>query len=99
MHDDATTTTGGIGRRDFLKLGGAATAGLLAGGIATEPARAGGAPPLPFNPRTQGAMPTRNLGGPATASASSAWAARPPSRSPTTRPWRCPSWSAPSTWA
>jgi len=51
---------GGIGRRDFLKLGGAATAGLLAG-----PALAGrGAaePPLPQNPATPVAMPTRNLG-------------------------------------
>ena len=61
MSDDATTTAGGIGRRDFLKIGGAATAGLLAGSIAPEPVKAG-APPLPYNPRTQGAMPTRNLG-------------------------------------
>jgi len=53
---------GGIGRRDFLKIGGAATAGLIVGGAAPEPARAGAAPPLPHNPRTQGAMPTRNLG-------------------------------------
>jgi predicted aldo/keto reductase-like oxidoreductase len=61
MHDDDTPTAGGIGRRDFLKLGGAATAGLIAGGLTPEPVRAG-TPPLPFNPRTQGAMPTRNLG-------------------------------------
>ena len=61
MTSDESTTTGGIGRRDFLKLGGAATAGLLAGGIAPEPVRAG-TPPLPLNPSTQGAMPTRNLG-------------------------------------
>jgi hypothetical protein len=53
---------GGIGRRDFLKIGSAATAGLLAGGAAPESARADAAPPLPHNPRTQGAMPTRNLG-------------------------------------
>jgi len=61
MTSDESTTTGGIGRRDFLKLGGAATAGLLAGNLAPEPARAG-TPSLPFNPRTPGAMPTRNLG-------------------------------------
>jgi predicted aldo/keto reductase-like oxidoreductase len=61
MSDQTTTTAGGIGRRDFLKLGGAATAGLLAGSVAPEPVRAS-TPPLPLNPRTQGAMPTRNLG-------------------------------------
>ncbi len=52
-------------RRDFLRLGGAAAAGLVAremlGGT-----RAGAAPAapaaLPFNPQTQAAMPTRNLG-------------------------------------
>ena len=60
MSDEAPQ--GGIGRRDFLKIGGAATAGLLVGGATPEQARAGGAPPLPHNPRTQGAMPTRNLG-------------------------------------
>ncbi|OGT92148.1 MAG: hypothetical protein A2083_00530 [Gemmatimonadetes bacterium GWC2_71_9] len=49
-----------IPRRDFLKVGGAAAAGFLAGGIAPEPAQA--LPPLPVNPVTQGAMPTRNLG-------------------------------------
>lgn len=49
-----------LARRDFLKVGGAAAAGFLAGGIAPEPAQA--LPPLPVNPVTQGAMPTRNLG-------------------------------------
>jgi len=53
---------GGMGRRDFLKIGGAATAGLLARGVAPGAARADTAPPLPHNPATQGAMPTRNLG-------------------------------------
>ena len=53
---------GGIGRRDFLKIGSAATAGLIVGGAAPEPGRADAASPLPHNPRTQGAMPTRNLG-------------------------------------
>ena len=52
----------GIGRRDFLKIGGAATAGLLVGGATPEPARADQTPGLPHNPRTQAAMPTRNLG-------------------------------------
>lgn len=51
---------GGIGRRDFLKIGGAATAGILAGGVL--PARADALPALPANPATPAAMPTRNLG-------------------------------------
>ncbi len=51
---------GGIGRRDFLKLGGAATAGLLAGPVLAE--RAAAEPALPHNPVTLAAMPTRNLG-------------------------------------
>jgi predicted aldo/keto reductase-like oxidoreductase len=49
-----------IGRRDFLKLGGAATAGLLAGPVLD--ARSAAAAPLPHNPATPDAMPTRNLG-------------------------------------
>jgi aryl-alcohol dehydrogenase-like predicted oxidoreductase len=50
-------------RRNFLKTGGAVAAGLLA--EAAMPARAsvGNAlTELPVNPRTQAAMPTRNLG-------------------------------------
>ncbi len=43
-------------RRDFLKLGGIAAAGLL-----SQPARAGAAG-VPDNPVTAHAMPTRNLG-------------------------------------
>jgi hypothetical protein len=48
-------------RRDFLRLGGVAAAGLVArdlfpGGQQPAPAS------LPSNPRTQSAMPTRNLG-------------------------------------
>lgn len=43
-------------RRDFLKLGGLAAAGLL-----SQPARAGAAG-VPDNPVTAHAMPTRNLG-------------------------------------
>jgi aryl-alcohol dehydrogenase-like predicted oxidoreductase len=49
------------GRRDFLKIGGAATAALLTpSAFATTPAKS--LPGLPLNPRTPGAMPTRNLG-------------------------------------
>ena len=46
-------------RRRFLKTGGALAAGLLARGA---PAATNRFPALPSNPRTQGAMPTRNLG-------------------------------------
>ncbi len=49
-----------IPRRDFLRVGGAAAAGALAGGLVPAPARA--LPPLPNNPATEPAMPTRNLG-------------------------------------
>jgi aryl-alcohol dehydrogenase-like predicted oxidoreductase len=57
-------------RRDFLRLGTAAGAGLLTGAMATPagaaPAMATPAgaalPALPVNPRTSEAMPTRNLG-------------------------------------
>ena len=57
----------GIERRDLLKLGAAAAAGLAAGrlGAAEAPAAGPAAPaaaPGPWNPRTAGAMPTRNLG-------------------------------------
>jgi aryl-alcohol dehydrogenase-like predicted oxidoreductase len=45
-------------RRDFLKLGAATALGWAAGGSAL----AGASRPLPMNPRTAGAMPTRNLG-------------------------------------
>ncbi len=47
-----------IERRDVLKLGAAATVGLLAGG----PTDAAALPALPQNPVTPKAMPTRNLG-------------------------------------
>lgn len=49
------------GRRDFLKAGGAVTAALLTpSAFATAPNKT--LPALPSNPRTQAAMPTRNLG-------------------------------------
>ena len=48
-------------RREFLRLGGVAAAGLVARDLL--PGQRPAAPaPLPLNPRTQGAMPTRNLG-------------------------------------
>ena len=50
------------GRRDFLKTGGAVAAGLLSGGTILSEAAAGSLPDLPVNTKTQGSMPTRNLG-------------------------------------
>jgi aryl-alcohol dehydrogenase-like predicted oxidoreductase len=47
-------------RREFLKAGGAITAGLVAS--AALPAAASTLPALPSNPATPHAMPTRNLG-------------------------------------
>jgi aryl-alcohol dehydrogenase-like predicted oxidoreductase len=50
------------GRREFLKVGGAMTAALLAPGAALGVTANKTMPPLPSNPRTNDAMPTRNLG-------------------------------------
>src|ERR1700677_1839413 len=49
-------------RRNFLKTGGAAAAGLLAGGVLPARAATATLPALPVNAKTQRAMPTRNLG-------------------------------------
>ena len=49
-------------RRNFLKTGGAVAASLLTGGGLSARASTASLPPLPVNARTQGAMPTRNLG-------------------------------------
>ena len=49
------------GRREFLKAGGAVTAALLAP-TALNADTQKTMPGLPENPKTQGAMPTRNLG-------------------------------------
>ena len=49
-------------RRTFLKTGGAVAAGLLAQAAAPAHADTKPLPALPNNPRTQAAMPTRNLG-------------------------------------
>jgi aryl-alcohol dehydrogenase-like predicted oxidoreductase len=49
------------GRREFLKVGGAVTAALLAPtGLRADTPKT--MPPLPVNPLTPAAMPTRNLG-------------------------------------
>jgi len=53
------------GRRDFLKAGGAVAAALLAptgAALADAPKKLAALPPLPSNPKTPAAMPTRNLG-------------------------------------
>jgi aryl-alcohol dehydrogenase-like predicted oxidoreductase len=60
MSDQISDDGGELHRRDFLKLGGAAAGGFLAG-AAVPPAHAV-TRPLPSNPVTPGAMPTRNLG-------------------------------------
>src|SRR5271154_7098026 len=57
-----TQTPSSPNRRNFLKTGGAVAAGLLAHGAMPAQAAAATMPSLPVNPRTQGAMPTRNLG-------------------------------------
>ncbi len=53
-------TPSSLPRRDFLKVGGAVVTSVLASG--TVPAQARAFPPLPSNPATDPAMPTRNLG-------------------------------------
>lgn len=50
----------GLDRRDFLRMGGTATAAVLAG--AALPASSLAVPLLPSNPATPATMPTRNLG-------------------------------------
>ena len=49
-------------RRNFLKVGGAVAAGLLANGNVLAQTPNGSLPPLPANSKTVAAMPTRNLG-------------------------------------
>jgi uncharacterized protein len=49
-------------RRTFLKTGGAVAAGLLAQGAVPARATTTALGPMPANPRTMAAMPTRNLG-------------------------------------
>ena len=58
---DRQFTGGAHDRREFLKAGGALTAALLAP-TALKADTPKTMPGLPENPKTQGAMPTRNLG-------------------------------------
>jgi hypothetical protein len=60
MADDRHDESPPLDRRDFLRLGGALGAGLLAGGMGRPAAAA--LPPLPVNPATPRSMPPRNLG-------------------------------------
>jgi len=59
-HDPRDSST--LPRRDFLRLGGAAAAGLVARDLLPGRQQPASPLPLPSNPRTQGMMPTRNLG-------------------------------------
>jgi uncharacterized protein len=49
-------------RRNFLKTTGAVAAGLLTNTAALAASKVEAFPPLPSNPKTSAAMPTRNLG-------------------------------------
>src|SRR5579872_7475363 len=61
MSKENSASPSNKGRRDFLKIGGAATAALLTpSAFAVTPNKE--LPGLPTNPRTPTAMPTRNLG-------------------------------------
>lgn len=59
MSDRNEGKPGSPARRDFLRISGVATAGLVASGLA---ASAGTVPAMPDNAVTPTAMPTRNLG-------------------------------------
>src|SRR6201993_1383784 len=61
MSEENSVSPRNQGRRDFLKIGGAATAALLTpSAFAVTPNKT--LPNLPSNPRTPAAMPIRNLG-------------------------------------
>ena len=93
---------GGLDRRDLLKLGAAAAAGLVTqrlGAAEPEAGPARSAAGVPWNPATAGSMPTRNLGrtGHLVGIFSlGGQAARRPSSSRTTRRWPSRSSSGPS---
>jgi aryl-alcohol dehydrogenase-like predicted oxidoreductase len=59
---NASTPPVSTDRRTFLKTSGAVAAGLLTQNAVTATASITQIPALPVNPRTQAAMPTRNLG-------------------------------------
>jgi uncharacterized protein len=60
MNESSSISARKQDRREFLKSSGAVTAALLAPAAVAESSRT--LPPLPANPVTQSAMPTRNLG-------------------------------------
>ncbi len=60
MSENQSATERKQGRREFLKAGGAITAALLAPSALADTPKT--MPPLPSNPKTPAAMPTRNLG-------------------------------------
>jgi hypothetical protein len=60
MSNREPSDSSSLPRRDFLKLSGAAAAGLVAKDLL--PGRRPALPPLPANPVTPAAIPTRNLG-------------------------------------
>jgi predicted aldo/keto reductase-like oxidoreductase len=60
MSSEGKGKPGSNSRRDFMKTTGVATAGLVAQGLSSKAVFA--MPPLPSNPATPEAMPTRNLG-------------------------------------
>jgi uncharacterized protein len=62
MIEDDTLSVHQQGRRNFLKTGGALDAALFAPAAAPAAEPDKELPGLPSNPRTPGAMPTRNLG-------------------------------------
>lgn len=63
MNNNRAQSPHSPGRRQFLKAGTAVTAALLApSALADAPRALSSLPALPTNPRTQAAMPTRNLG-------------------------------------
>jgi len=64
-HSDDHNESGTVSRRSFVGAGVAATVGAAAGAAVATTAAASspeGKPGQPYNPRTKGAMPTRNLG-------------------------------------
>ena len=93
MDNQKKQTPSAFERRDFLKVGTAATVGFLARGVLPQTAHA--LPPLPSNAATPEAMPTRNLGRTGyRVGAFSLWAGRPRSSSRTTKTLPFPSSSA-----
>ena len=59
MDNQKKQTPSAFERRDFLKVGTAATVGFLARGVLPQTAHA--LPPLPSNAATPEAMPTRKV--------------------------------------